>query len=639
VSGPPDKRQTRVPGGPQPGLYIPEGAESPSGLWLPLGYADDGASPRTLGMQMSQSGLAIASRRQPDLMDVLFRAIPSEDDVGLSHSSLSDLRAMVAELPFDTAMVLFARLAAEVWHGSSDEDVQLALARDLFPPDALILGRIERFLASEEKAVIFAEQQLFALMRLVIEQSPDGHANEEDPEAFRSFAAPAFRSLFAALSVVTDSIDELPGSDTDRRKWLGVLVQNGGYNAKSPALNAFTRARRLLELSTDPDVGEPQDRCDVTAWLQDDYGLTAEQQFAVAFALMASVGAMSADEEVNARSLLGADRVNAIIDQLGLGDRREQVLDVLSAPRDWYVEQFARGEDTAMDVAWRRTPFEKRPFLRWGDGHLLLLSPRAILSWMGDGFHHRVFACAERRGDAVKNKYSRYYGQLVEAYAVELAQSAYPGRLGTQRVRGEQRYGKGGGAKTSDISIDCAPDLVLFEVAGGRLTEHTRVLASWKAVEFDLKKLVLVRVKKLDTCIEALLDGRARIPDIDAKNVRHIWPVIVTAGDVFQSEMLWDYIEDEAGSRLQQKQVKPLTLLDMDDFELLMGLVDGGASLVDILRRKAESPFRQLDLQQWRANDPTAPAEHRPHVMTERMREVTRALTNQLGIDASDSSA
>jgi hypothetical protein len=133
---------------------------------------------------------------------------------------------------------------------------------------------------------------------------------------------------------------------------------------------------------------------------------------------------------------------------------RGAVLDILSAPRDWYVEQFGRGQHTEMDVAWRRTPFEKRPFLRWGNGHLLLLFPRALLSWLGEGFHDRVFACAERRGEKTKQRYSRYHGQLVEAYALELAESMNPPLGGTRRVYGEQRYRKGGGKKISDISID-----------------------------------------------------------------------------------------------------------------------------------------------------------------------------------------
>ena len=316
-------------------------------------------------------------------------------------------------------------------------------------------------------------------------------------------------------------------------------------------------------------------------------------------------------------------------------DRKDQVLELISAPRDWYVEQFSRGSDTAMDVAWRRTPFEKRPFLRWGDGHLLLLSPRGLSSWLGEGFHHRVFAAAERRGEATKQRYSRYFGQLVEAYALELAESVYPPLAGQRRVYGEQRYGKGGGSKTSDISIDSAPDFVLVEVAGGRLTEPSRVLAQWDRVEFDLEKLVLARIRKLDGTIDAVLSGKAKIPHVDPDRLRHIWPVIVTAGDVVQSDLLWDYVDEQAPDALKQRRVQPLTLLDLDDFELLLGLAEGGTSVVDILRRKTEQRYRSFDLRAWQTNDPTAPAERVPTVLTRRTREVFTSVADLLGFDAS----
>jgi hypothetical protein len=621
----------------RPIIWLPVEAQSSKGLWLPTGYADGSQpAPASLGFQLSEgSGLAIVSRRQPDLMEALFKAAPAERDFGLSTTSLPELRAMVSELAFDTAMVLFARLAAETWHIRNEKECQLALVREIFPPDARIVPSIERFLNQHQGAAFFIEQQLFALMRIALEESPAGSVDETDDQAMDAFARSARRPLVAALTVVTDSISEISGSDSDRRKWLAVLIQNGGYNAKTPALNSFTRGQRLLELSRDPDVGEPQDRCELTEWLRDDYGLDPAEQFALGFALMAVVGGLDEGRPIGERSLLGAAKLDGLLGQLNLTDRKAKVLDLISAPREWYVEQFSAGSDTAMDVAWRRTPFEKRPFLRWGDGHLLLLSPRGLVSWLGEGFHHRVFAAAEGRGKATKQRYLRYYGQLVETYALELAESVYPPLAGQRRVQGEQRYGKGGGSKTSDISIDSAPDLVLFEVAGGRLTEPSRVLAQWDRVEFDLEKLVLARIRKLDGAIDAILSGKAKIPNVDADQLRHIWPVVVTAGDIVQSELLWDYVHEQAPEALQQRQVQPVTLLDLDDLELLLGLAEGGATVVDILRSKADPRYRPFDLRAWLTDDPTAPPERVPSLLKGRMREVVVSVADLFGFDTS----
>lgn len=621
----------------RPIIHIPEGAQTASGLWVPTGSTDQ---PKPGSAQLTvhdaqTSGLAVVWRRHAEPLDVLFAGIPVEADLGLSNTNLDELREMVAMLRFDTAIVLFARLAAEAWHVGSDKAGQLALARDVLPAGAPIVASIARFLSQHERGAVFAEQQMFALMRLTLAHSAPGAVDESDPAVRDEFYTSAFRSLFAALTVVSNSVTDVPGSDADRQKWLAVLVQNGGYNSKSEYLPTFTRARRLLELAN-ANIGEPQDRCDIAEWLKQDYDLTPHDQFALGFALTAEAGAMSPEQPIGERSLVGSQRVDAILQQLGLHERKSEALELISAPREWYLNRFARGDETAMDVAWRRTPFEQRPFLRWGDGHLLLLSPRALQSWLGEGFQHRVFACAEQRGNAVRARYQRFNGQLVEAYALDLIESVYPAPEALRRVHGEQSYkGKGGSSKTSDISVDCGPDLVLFEVTSARLTEKSRVLADWSSVEFDLHKLVLERVRKLDGCITALLQGKATIPHIDRSRIHRIWPVIVTAGDLVQSELLWDYVDANVGDRLKQRQVQALTLVDLDDFELLVGLVEGGLSLVDVLRRKSESPFRKLDLNQWRSHDPTAPAGRYPRTLRRKMSAVFEEVVERMGFDPS----
>jgi hypothetical protein len=87
--------------------------------------------------------------------------------------------------------------------------------------------------------------------------------------------------------------------------------------------------------------------------------------------------------------------------------------------------------------------------------------------------------------------------------------------------------------------------------------------------------------------------------------------------------------------RLEQRPVQALTMLDLDDFELLMGLVEGGMSLVEVLRRKAESPFRKLDLNQWRFHDPTAPPGRHPRALTMKMTVAFAETVQRLGFDPS----
>jgi hypothetical protein len=68
---------------------------------------------------------------------------------------------------------------------------------------------IERFLTQHAGGAFFIEQQLFALMRLALEESPAGAFDAADPQASQAFELVAQRSLFGALTVITDSVSEL----------------------------------------------------------------------------------------------------------------------------------------------------------------------------------------------------------------------------------------------------------------------------------------------------------------------------------------------------------------------------------------------------------------------------------------------
>ena len=58
--------------------------------------------------------------------------------------------------------------------------------------------------------------------------------------------------------------------------------------------------------------------------------------------------------------------------------------------------------------------------------------------------------------------------------------------------------------------------------------------------------------------------------------VRRIWPVVVTAGNLIQSEPLWHHIRTASRGKLTQPGVQPLTILDVGDYEAVCGLVEAG---------------------------------------------------------------
>jgi hypothetical protein len=61
-------------------------------------------------------------------------------------------------------------------------------------------------------------------------------------------------------------------------------------------------------------------------------------------------------------------------------------------------------------------------------------------------------------------------------------------------------------------------------------------------------------------------------PEVDLRRVQRIWPVVLSAGMISQTEMLWSYVRGQSTGMPAQAKVQPVTLLDPQDFEQQMGL-------------------------------------------------------------------
>jgi hypothetical protein len=101
----------------------------------------------------------------------------------------------------------------------------------------------------------------------------------------------------------------------------------------------------------------------------------------------------------------------------------------------------------------------------------------------------------------------------------------------------------------------------------------------------------------------------AAAPEVDLSRVQRIWPVVVSAGTISQTEMLWDDVRGRSEGVLAQAKVQPVTLLDPEDFEQLMGLVEAGRDLSAILAGKTTEPYRDLEFAVYLNEAPGAPRE------------------------------
>jgi hypothetical protein len=222
--------------------------------------------------------------------------------------------------------------------------------------------------------------------------------------------------------------------------------------------------------------------------------------------------------------------------------------------------------------------------------------------------------------------------RVLIALSRKLVRSAYPGErpAGGGRVFGEQPYGNG--LLTPDVAIDLGTDLVMIEVRSGYLNRRLRVSGDVDEFQRDLHRVVLRKVRQLGNRITDLLSGPAALPDVEIGHVERIWPILVTA-DITQTEPMHDLIQAALPQIYGDRRVQSLLVCDPEDLELLMGMVEGGRSLTDILNRRQSGPFARLELKRWVLEDPGSPGEQRPSYALERWDRVTTAVRDILQLE------
>jgi hypothetical protein len=526
-------------------------------------------------------------------------------------------------------MVALARLEAHVWHIRGNLAVQLALAPEVFG-DADFVARVQRLAKAEPGQLeIFPEQHSAVLQRLLVlfaEEGTPGTARDGEQEVFN-------RAYVAAATLTAEYEKEPLSGPAGRAHWLAYLIQNGTYNRQEDSLSSMIRPQILLrDLAQGEAAREHPDFCDLDSWHRDSFGFDLAEQFALGFALCGGTKIFDESAQIAERSVIGPAYLADLVAKLD--GELDKALNLLSAPRDWYRAEFENRGDSDLVAAWDRIPFEVRPLLQLGAGGLLVLSPRALESWLGDGFYHRSLSAARERGEV--ERFQRFYGTLVEEHAVRVLRHAQaeirPPAIG--RVFGDQRYGRGGGRRSPDIAVDCGTDLVLFEVTSGRFTLRTVLEGSPEGALADLGHLLFNKAGQLDERIDDFLASEWHPPDVDPAHIQRIWPVIVTA-DVLQNEMLWDEIRDRLSGLFVQPKVQPLTILDLADLEQIAALVERGHGLLDLIAQKAKGPYAELDFRRFVSEAPGLPEEIRLSLLDERWLAEVDLAAASFGLDVS----
>jgi hypothetical protein len=582
-----------------PRIILPPGFQDKSGLYLPSSFGPQHpqvAVPPDLPRPFPSF---IVVGRAPSLYDQVY-AYATEEEMGLDATSSDDVVAIAKALPFWASIRFLARFQRDLWHVRLEQDGQIALLNQWFA-GSRFATHAEAWLRQEGQRVLFSEQQVFTLQRLIFLHSRDGSLDD-------NHTRDEYVGLLAALIAVPGSIlgsvnaigdhENAPVAD---ERWMQLFVGHGGFVGRGSLRNELGRAYRLYEeVAASETAASHPDCCPLSMWLVEEYDLSFAELQAAAFALHAG------------SKMLEEQELPALVDEsyfakTRLADKSGRALEVLSAPREWFVERFESTQGDPRRAAFEITPFLHRPALRQPDGKVMPIAPRALEAWMGaTGNYYRLFDIARGKGSETRKRFTRFNGALVETYVAETAERAYPPPGAASaiwlpgRVFREQVYrARGSELRTPDIAIDLTPDLVIIEVTSSRLTERSVVDADPDAVRRDIEKVVIDKVEQLGRGIADLRSGVAKLPDFDMAAIDRIWPIVVGSEGILQTPTLWAFIDNAVERSLDQPKVQTLTLLDLEDVEELFGLVIEGHSIVDVLRAKTSELWRDRELAIW----------------------------------------
>jgi hypothetical protein len=572
-----------------PRLFLPDTVQRPSGLWVA------GAQQPPPGLPEIPDGQMLIVGRPPSDLDAIFVA-PEAEALGIPPVSIETVEGIVGRLPFEPAMMALAVISGSVWFAGNDQAKHLRLAEDVFGTGRPIFERLRRFVAEGPNHLVFNEQHLTVLMRLLVAgQAPD--------EGMRELTDEEVDLLLMAMIGIATPIAEAgnqvadPGTPLD---WVPFLVRSGLYFDKSNLGSDQGRARALfVDRFSDADPAGHR-WCDLAEWMNTDLASMPEQ-VGFAYAVGAWSNALEEDASLVERKI--AIKLDGLLAGQLPPQMVERLVAAISADRPELAARCREGGETLDHLIWDRAPFEQRPFLRLSDGRMILLSPRFLYAWMGEGFYYRLLDSASARkmpnspSRSMSRRFTEFHGELMEDYVLHLSADCHreQTRAGLATVAGEVAYTAADGSESlsPDTTIAFGTELVAIEVTGGRPPRRARVLSD-PAQMLEVIDRVIAKMKELDSALKEILDERVEIEGLDLSMLERVWPLVVVPSTILQSEMLWDHIDAAAPELFDDPRVQAPTLFSIEDYEHAAALVEGGHGLPALLGARLNSVFKTM---------------------------------------------
>lgn len=584
-------------------IAFPGWVKHPSGLYLPLSL--EMREVEALPPGFTEEAQPVFLTKPRGWSDQVSPYVTS-DVLGLPTLTLAGLRVRLEGVPLEPAMLFLGSLQRALTMVADVRQQQFALVNELFG-NSPAGDRTRAFLNTHRGGMVFFEQQVYIAQKLMLLFG--------DPVPTPTLTTDhQARLLISLLSIPSAVIDKALDHDPDTHEptsddVLAWFLTGSHFAHREWLGSTLTRALGIFhEAASDPSLSAEEGYRDLGSWLDDEHGITVEELLCGGLGLAAGSKLLDLEEPFNPVDPEG------LRPYLGEAATDGAVAALVGEPA-WYRYQFAKKLDNPKYLARDITAFMQRPFCRRANGSVVAIGPRVVQEALSErGLYFRFHELSKSKNGGVRG-YSTFVGRPYERYVLAQARTAHAQPASTTvcaagRVHGDMVYTvqKGRDHRSPDVLIDYVTDLVAVETTSSHLTQKTLIEGNRDQLAKDLGKIVVEKLPQLADRIEELLSGCVPIPDLDVGAVRRVWPILVIFESLLQTDPFWDYIDEQCGKNLfiDQARVMPPTILDVDEFEGMMGEVASGRSLVSMLERKTQPQWQRRDLRAWFEGDPRA---------------------------------
>jgi hypothetical protein len=476
--------------------------------------------------------------------------------------------------------------------GVATPRLQALLAQRALSPQRL--HRLAQLPNSHDRVIFFPQQILFTLKFAAL-HSPD-HEDHRPDDDFRE-------ELVQILLMASEFLDDIAVPDTEpeaRRVLLSHTVRNFLLNATDQFRYMLPRAALLFSiLPREPELINDPDFIDIPSVFMEATGFALRDYIALGLALYPWFvdqselrGSFTPDRQsINPTRFFANARIDAAVAQRLLQTLSHSHISLVAEVR----ERLARHPEALRD-AYDVLPFMTRPLYQVRDDVVVPFSLGYLAAKFSGGIYWTIF---DHLQGNERMRFSGFFGRVFELYVRRAIQRAIPDTTAlmrrvylefTYRVRGSER-------KTSDILVLYGRSAIFIEATASRIKmEDTAITGDLASFEADTQKIILAKARQLTDRIRDFRAGLYTIGGLTHADLPQIYPVIATFQSMPESFITWRYFNEQlrALNLLQDPGIEPLQLLDIEEVEILEGLLPQGISLLDILHRRMADPERRF---------------------------------------------